>query len=175
MESWRAYKSDYLLAAHKVEDRSEQEERELLFGKLPAEWQKSVIDEDGKRGDRATRWVRVTQLPPMREEEVKDDLETLAAQRIKSCQEHAPRYLVEAYTEEGVKALLLLNNVEVLPGRRIRSARHENAMTAQDIFEHISHKLLQQLRWTTHVAERARPATPNSPENRGDISTGKGE
>jgi hypothetical protein len=31
---------------------------------------------------------------------------------------------VEAATDEGVKALLLLNNVEVLPGRRIRIVRY---------------------------------------------------
>ena len=117
----------------------------------------------------------MTQLPVMWEDEVKDDLETLSGQRIKSCQEHAPGYLVEAYTEEGVKALLLLNNLEVLPGRRIRVARHENAMTANDIFDHISHKLLHQLRWTAHVADRARSSTPTSPGNRGNVSPGRGE
>ena len=100
--------------------------------------QQRVMEEDGRRRDRANKWVRVTQLPPMGEDEVRDDLEMLVGHRIKTCQEHAPGYLVEAYTEEGVKALVLLNNLEVLPGRRVRVTRHEDAMTAPAIFDYIS-------------------------------------
>ena len=70
VESWRAFRKKFELAMSKVEDRSEQEERELLFGHLTAEWQQKVMEEDSRRCDRATKWVKVTQLPPMGEEEV---------------------------------------------------------------------------------------------------------
>ena len=134
------------------------------------------MEEDSRRCDRATKWVKVTQLPPMGEEEVKEDLENLSGQPIKSCKEHAPGFLVEAYTEEGVKALLLPNQIEVLPGRRIRVARHEDAMTATAIFDFITNKLHHRLRWTTQMANSsARPPTPTNFPQRGNTPPRRGD
>ena len=118
--------------------------------------------EDGKRCDKASRWVKVTQVPPMTEDELKEDLENMTGLNIRTCQEHSPLYLVEAATDEGVKALLLLNNVEVLPGRRIRIVRYEDPMTAKAIIDFISNRLHHRLKWTTPMASSARPPTPTS-------------
>ena len=77
---------------------------------------------------------------------MRDDLEMLVGHRIKTCREHAPGYLVEAYTEEGVKVLVLPYNLEVLLGRMGRVSRHEDAMNAPAIFDYISNKLHNRLR-----------------------------
>ena len=81
---------------------------------------------------------------------------------------------MEAYTEEGVKALVLLNKIEVLPGRRVRVTRHEDAMTAPAIFDYISNKLHHRLRWTTQLVDSGRATTPSSPEHRGNMPPRRG-
>ena len=123
VESWRAFEKEFELARSKVEDSTEQEARDLIFSQLPPDWQQKVVEEDCKRIDRSSLEVKVTQVPTMGEEELREDLEAMCGQRIKRCQEHPPGYRVEAYAEDGVKAILLLNNLEVLTGRRSKVSR----------------------------------------------------
>ena len=147
IDGWRAFKSKFELCMSKVEDRSPQEERELLFKALPYDWKKLIMEEDGRRSERDRMWLKFTGIPPMTPEDFCEDLEVFAGIVQRDCRMHLQGFLVQVHSEEEGHVLLLLNGVEMYDNGRARVCRHEMDMSVSDIFEWGTNRLLRQQKW----------------------------
>ena len=145
LEKWLEFLGEFQLKRDRVEDRTPNEEYQLLLRGLPNLWQKEIIKEEAKRGK--GKWlVRMTNIPPKSPLQLKHLVEDATGMEILTVQPTVNGVTVVCPTMEAQKAVMGLAG-HTLGGLLVKCSRADSTMSGEDICDFVTQRLQTEHRW----------------------------
>ena len=139
LDDWRAFQREFVLRRGRVEDRTENEEWELLIAQLPTYWTTEVAKEESKR-DLRGHWVKVTNTPELTKRDMEYILKTQLKCRLQEVQKIDNGFRVSLKSESEQTKLLKMHGTKI-EGRPMKITRHQPKMTPDEIFQFVATRL----------------------------------
>ena len=139
LADWRTFQREFVLHRGRVEDRTENEEWELLIAQLPTYWTTEVAKEESKK-DLLGHWVKITDTPDLSKKDMEHILKNLLRARIQELQKVDNGFRVSLKSESEQTKLLKMHGAKI-NGKVIKITRHQPRMTPDEIFAFVATRL----------------------------------
>jgi hypothetical protein len=141
LQDWRQFEAEYRFNRERVPERTDTEERRMLFTKLPPGLQEQLLREQAKR--RVNKpWVRLTFPTRVHGPAVLTEIENALRMALPPVRECASGYIIETPTESLRELFLALHGSRYGDDEALLSLnRHEYEMTGNEILDFVTSRL----------------------------------